>query len=367
MSDQSKVNKSSYPEYLQLEKLLSCQSLESVKHGRPAHDEMLFIIIHQLYELWFKQILHDVDSMMAAFSNPTVDDSRLGVCVSRLDRIIKIQKILLEQIDVLETMTPMDFLDFRDLLFPASGFQSVQFRLLENKMGLKRDSRLKYEGADYTARLSKNEIPTAVNAEKSPSLFELVEAWLERTPFVQQPQFNFWNEYHKAVDTMLKKDEAAVQNNPYLNEESRRAQLASSARTRESFELLREEKRFSELKDKHHWRLSFKATQAALFILLYREQPALQLPFRIITQLTDIDENFTTWRYRHAQMAMRMIGTKVGTGGSSGSEYLHAATQQHKVFQDFARLSTFLIPRRQLPELPKELKESLQFNYSSQT
>ena len=130
-----------YGEHLRLDLLLSCQRRQSEIHGRPAHDEMLFITVHQAYELWFKQILFELERVQATFSGPEVNDRSLGQVVQGLGRIVEIQKLLLQQLDVLETMTPLDFLDFRDLLFPASGFQSVQFRLLETCLGLRREDR----------------------------------------------------------------------------------------------------------------------------------------------------------------------------------------------------------------------------------
>ena len=130
-----------YGDYLQLDKLLSAQALESAKTGEAVHDEMLFVVVHQAYELWFKQIIWELDSILEIFDNNTVDEEKMGTAVSRLRRIVSIQSLLIEQVTVLETMTPLDFLDFRDYLFPASGFQSVQFRIIENKMGLRRDDR----------------------------------------------------------------------------------------------------------------------------------------------------------------------------------------------------------------------------------
>src|SRR5215470_4039776 len=128
-----------YAEYLKLDRLLSSQEPKSAAYGRPAHDEMLFIVVHQAYELWFKQILHELDSVLALFRADSVDERSIGTAVSRLDRIVEIQKLLVDQLRVLETMTPLDFLDFRDMLVPASGFESVQFRLIENKLGLARE------------------------------------------------------------------------------------------------------------------------------------------------------------------------------------------------------------------------------------
>ncbi len=111
-------------------------------------------------------------------------------------------------------------------------------------------------------------------------------------------------------------------------------------------------------------RLSHKATKAALFILLYRDFPALQLPHKILSLLIDIDEGFTNWRQRHALMAQRMIGTKIGTGGSSGHRYLRAAAEKHKIYSDLLDLSTYLLPRSALPCLPDVVTKKLRFAYS---
>ena len=130
-----------YHDYLQLDKILNSQFPESEKQNLSAHDEMLFIIIHQTYELWFKQLHHEVDAIAATMSKPALNDNspELQTVVHRLNRCITILRVLVHQIDIMETMTPMDFLDFRDMLRPASGFQSWQFKQLEAKLGLKFD------------------------------------------------------------------------------------------------------------------------------------------------------------------------------------------------------------------------------------
>ena len=103
-----------YADYLQLNKLLSSQEPKSNKYGDPSHDEMLFIVVHQVYELWFKQIIHELDSVNKMFMDEVIDERSIGVAVARIQRIIEIQKVLIEQLRVLETMTPLDFLEFRD-------------------------------------------------------------------------------------------------------------------------------------------------------------------------------------------------------------------------------------------------------------
>src|SRR3972149_266263 len=143
------LSRPAYGKYLKLATLLACQELESAKAGAPAHDELLFIVTHQTYELWFKQALHELDRVLAIMGVAFVNEQDVGRALHCLERIAAIQKVMLDQIDVLETMTPLDFLDFRNLLTPSSGFQSAQFRTLENKLGLRRTQRLAYNEASY--------------------------------------------------------------------------------------------------------------------------------------------------------------------------------------------------------------------------
>ena len=352
-----------YSDYLQLEKILSGQELMSAKRGTPAHDEMLFIIVHQVYELWFKQILHELDSVITIFKQESIMESDISFVVLRLQRIIEIQKILIDQIRVLETMTAMDFLEFRDDLFPSSGFQSAQFRLMENKLGLLGDHRVMYGGKDYTSVIKQEEKSIVKNSEKEKSLFELLESWLERTPFLSFKGFNFWEQYSRAVRSMLKREKSVIQNNPNYSKKEAEYHLNEHKNAVLSFEAMIDEERHNELIIKRKKRLSHKATQAALLILLYRDEPILHSPFNLISRLIDMDELFTSWRQRHALMVRRMIGAKIGTGGSSGHKYLHEAADRHKIFSDLADLSTFFIPRSALPKLPTEIRQNLGYQF----
>ncbi len=355
-----------YADYLQLERLLSCQQMQSALHGRPAHDEMLFIIVHQAYELWFKQILWELDAVLATFRGSLVPEEELGQAVLRLGRIVEIQRVLIQQVDVLETMTPLDFLDFRDDLIPASGFQSVQFRLLENKLGMRRRDRLQINDAPYTSRFTEEDAARVEASEKEPSLFDLIEGWLERTPFLHFGDFDFWREYRRAVDAMLAADRASIQRNPTLTEGEKATQLtgveATARRFADVFEQGTSEPVPVAAPGRH---LSRRALQAALLINLYRDEPILHLPFRLLALLADIERNFTTWRQRHAQMVMRMIGTRIGTGGSSGHEYLDRTAERHKVFADLSALSSFFIPRSALPKLPPDVRSRMGFRFNS--
>jgi tryptophan 2,3-dioxygenase len=355
-----------YGEYLQLEKLLGSQAPKSAQAGTPAHDEMLFIVVHQAYELWFKQILHELRSVMDLFRHDSVDERSVGVAVHRLERVVEIQKLLIDQLRVLETMTPLDFLEFRDLLVPASGFQSVQFRLLENRLGLRRGLRAPLERSPAPARVPEAMRAGLAASESEPSLFDLVERWLERTPFLELPGFAFWEQYGKAVARMLEADGATIAANPTLSAADRDAQLRELERTRESFAGVLDQAVHEKLRAAGERRLSHRATRAALFIHLYRDQPILHLPFRLLRTLVDVDELLSTWRYRHALMVHRMIGTKIGTGGSAGHHYLLATVERNKIFTDLFNLSTFLISRSALPTLPPDLERRLGFRFSQE-
>jgi tryptophan 2,3-dioxygenase len=143
-----------YGDYLQLDKILGAQGLQSEKHGDAAHEEMLFIIVHQVYELWFKQVLHEINAVIDTFNQETVKDQQLTLVVHRLQRVIQIQKLMNDQIAIMETMTPQQFLSFRDYLVPASGFQSIQFKRLEISLGLKRDFRIDFDKQSFYNRLT---------------------------------------------------------------------------------------------------------------------------------------------------------------------------------------------------------------------
>jgi len=328
-----------YHDYLQLDKILNAQFLESDKTGLSAHDEMLFIVIHQAYELWFKQLHHEVDSILHIMQKPALNDNspELQTVVHRANRIATILRVLVHQVDILETMTPMDFLDFRDMLRPASGFQSWQFKQLEAKLGLKFENRYGHEY--YLSQLRPEHISLIKKAESNKSLLELVDTWLERMPLAPpldtSQSTSFWNEYRNRYQNSLadaEKDHLAMFDAIFFAVD--REQSAS---------------------------LSPRACRAALFISLYRGYPLLQLPFQLLNGLLEIDEELSSWRYRHMNMVHRMIGTRIGTGGSSGKDYLKAAADKHYIFKEFARLNSFLIERRKLPTLSPELEKRLGF------
>ncbi len=237
-----------YAEYLKLDELLS---LQQPKSDGPEHDEMLFIVIHQVYELWFKQMLHELDRPGARF-----EAGDTAGALQTLKRVLTILKTLVAQIDVLETMTPLEFLSFRDRLASASGFESCQFRELEFALGMKKPAALERF------------------ADGSPERQRLAERL--RSPSVWDCFVGFLANQGMGTPTQASSD-------------------AAPGPTREN-----------------------KAVQGHL-IRIYRTDQTLS---QVCERLVDLDEGIQEWRYRHVKMVQRTIGTKRGTGGSSGAEYL---------------------------------------------
>ncbi|MGZ8557460.1 MAG: tryptophan 2,3-dioxygenase family protein, partial [Chitinophagaceae bacterium] len=320
-----------YHDYLQLDNILNAQFPESNKHQLPAHDEMLFIVIHQAYELWFKQLHHEADSILTILAKPSLNDNspQLQTVVHRLSRCVTILRVLVHQIDIMETMTPMDFLDFRDMLRPASGFQSWQFKELEAKLGLKFEQR---HGKEYyTSQLKDEHIGIIKKAEHDKSLLELLNSWLERMPFFDEKENwgNFTSNYSisegekSAIQSVGEEgweEASATDPHPFWSEYRYQYQnsLAEGEKNNLQFfdELFLSDSQQPATSNQQPasglpQSLSPAASRAALFIMLYRGYPMLQLPFQLLNSLLEIDEQLSSWRYRHMNMVHRMIGTRI--------------------------------------------------------
>jgi tryptophan 2,3-dioxygenase len=248
-----------YASYLKLDQLLDLQEPRS----HPAeHDEMLFIITHQAYELWFKLQLHELDKIKCDFL-----DNHLYGAIATFKRARTIMKVMVEQIDILETLTPMSFNSFRDRLDTASGFQSSQFREFEFVLGYKRKDMLKYQqpGTPAYGRL--------VRRLHEPSVIDFFYTFLEQ--------------HGVAVPEKLRQRDITLPSVP--NE-----------------------------------------TVEEGILHLYKTQPDLEILFEL---MTDFDEGFQEWRYRHIKLVERSIGSKRGTGGSLGVDFLKKSLF-HPVFHD---------------------------------
>jgi tryptophan 2,3-dioxygenase len=350
-----------YGTYLQIEKIIDSQAPVSFQQGNePAHDEMLFIIIHQAYELWFKQILFELDYCSSVFEKERINDNSedLNLVRHRLQRVIKIYHLLNQQVEILDTMTPLDFLEFRNLLTPSSGFQSKQFRLIEAKMGLQMNKR---HQEDYYKRtneggFTQNDFNHINDVEEKPSIQQLVNSWLERLPFFDAKYWDdfaqnstnnlhpFWNHYREVYKAGLTEREQHKVNdfNFVFFDDATKIESEDERNTLRS-------------------NFSAKGLQAALFIMLYRDFPMFQTSYQILDSLIEIDHLMATWRHKHLVMVRRMIGMRVGTGNTSGAGYLEGALNKHFVYKELSGLSTYLIERKKLPPLPQKLTKELGF------
>jgi tryptophan 2,3-dioxygenase len=336
-----------YTDYLELDKILNSQHPKSNNQT----DELLFIVIHQAYELWFKQIIHELDAVRGIFDTDNVQDNagEMSIAVHKLKRVVKILEVLNRQVDILETMTPMDFLEFRNLLLPSSGFQSLQFRIIEAKLGLKMDQRYKanYYKNTRPGGFNQQDFQTINQIESEATLKGLVIKWAERTPFFDE---SLWKEYQSLfpVENGTQKfwnDYKQIYQNSLSGVEQRQTRNWKRSSTRKGL-----------------GEFSVDAMRAVLFIMMYRNLPIFQLPFDLLSTLIDVDELLSQWRYKHMLMARRMIGMRVGTGGTSGAGYLEGALRQHYIFKELTEISTFLVERSKLPNLPNAVKEKMSFN-----
>jgi tryptophan 2,3-dioxygenase len=214
--------------------------------------------------------------------------------------------------------------------------------MVEAMLGLRLENR---HGRDYyLSQLRPEHVELIKSVEEQRSLIEEVNSWLERMPFLDD--MNLWGSY-KGTKGSFWDDYRECYRQSLVSGEQENIDRFNSVFFDEEFAKTR--------------RFSPKANRSALFIMLYRDYPLLQMPYRLLNHLLDIDELMAQWRYRHMNMVHRMIGTRIGTGGSSGKEYLKAALDKHYIYQELAELTSFLIERRNLPVLPGELVKHVGF------
>jgi tryptophan 2,3-dioxygenase len=242
----------------------------------------------------------------------------------------------------------------------------LQFRLLEVRLGLKRNQRLKYTRKEFVEHLPADHRLIVERYEQTPSMYELVNDWLVRMPFLKMDGFDFWETYKACVRKMMAEDRAEIEADERLSANEKTLRLEMVESSSQEFEISFDEAKYSEMRAKGLKTLDYLALQSAIMIHLYQEEPIFQLPHQLLNLLLDIDEQLCRWRHGHALMVHRMLGLKMGTGGSSGFHYLKATANQHKIFSDLFNLSMFLLPRSSIPPLPQDIAARLRFNYHNE-
>ena len=346
-----------YWDYLRLDKLLDLQGGLDGDESQLMPDELHFIIVHQSYELWFKLALRSLRLARDHLAEPVVPEERIPHVVHHLRRVTEILRLGVEQFRVMETLTPIDFLDFRDKLVPSSGFQSFQMRELEILLGLEESQREAYgktHPLDHIQRLAEDSPGGALawgricQARSELSLRKALHAWLYRTPIQGSSPDDAGDD-----QAVL----AFVEEYLGLAEERRKVQLARAIEVGSgSPEGLTE--RFDATSKSARTFLTGKSVNpttrriraAALFIESYRELPLLAWPRLLVDTVREVEEELVIWRHRHARMVERLIGRRVGTGGSSGVDYLDK-TSYYRVFPELWAVRTMLSPRDTLPRL----------------
>lgn len=350
-----------YWDYIRVEELLALQGGIPNDETKLDNDEVLFITVHQVFELWFKLVLRELRAARDLFVAPRVAEQELSGAVKSLQRAAAILRVANQHWEVMETLSTREFLAFRDKLFPASGFQSAQLRQIEIVFGLSMEERLPLglEGGVLKALESHDGTASPalkrVNDELAdrPSLKEAIEEWLYRTPI-------------DGSDPRATDDEARVRRflEDYLAAHGREvddqgAHAASIARTKEDGE--RVKKRYDAEKESVRAFFApdveqggFRAARiraAMLFIETYRELPLLAWPREVLDALVELEQFLVIFRQRHARMVERVIGRRTGTGGSAGVDYLDQTALKYRIFRDLWAIRTLQIRRAAAPKL----------------
>ena len=342
-----------YWDYLQLDKLLDQQGGLG---GEVSPDELHFIIVHQAYELWFKLVLSQLRLARDPLAAPHLPEERVPFVVHHLGRVNEILKLCVDQFRVMETLPPQDFLDFREKLTPSSGFQSFQMREMEMVLGLAEGQRAPYGNVHPLAHIRSfgEATPAALlararieAASQETTLRDALIRWLARTPIQGSSPGDAGDD--AAVDGFL----ASYLGNAEVHAQSGIDALVAAlgederARITERVQAGLDASRTFLLPED---RAARRARAALLFIESYRELPLLAWPRLLLDTVVELEEQLLLWRNRHARMVERTIGRRVGTGGSSGVDYLDKTTQQ-RIFPELWAVRTALLPRNQLPPL----------------
>lgn len=344
----------SYWRYLKLNQLLTLQD----GSGEPSPDELHFIVVHQTYELWFKLVLSQLRLARDHLASPKVPEEKIPFVVHHLGRVNEIMRLAVEQFRVMETLPPQDFLAFRDKLFPSSGFQSFQMRELEILLGMEDQKRIQYAGSDPLEHIRKfgEEDPSdywvwerILKARAETTLRAALVAWLARTPI-------------HGSEPGDADDDAVV--NGFLEDYYKRSEVYQQASVERLVAGLGPEMRVSataKIQASLQGLRAFlfpenpslrRAHAGLLFIESYRDLPLLAWPRLLLDTIVEAEEQLLLFRNRHARMVERTIGRRIGTGGSSGVDYLDQTTQ-YRLFPELWQVRSALLSRELLPDVQR--------------
>ena len=353
-----------YWDYIHVEELLSLQGGLDDDDAALSNDEVLFITVHQIDELWFKLILRELVAVRDLFAQEHVPEQSLSRGVRGLRRVALLFHQVAQHFALMESMTTRDYLAFRDKLSPASGFQSAQLREIEILMGL--ESKLRVPLGHEASYLDALKYPdgrespasrrVARRMEDRPSLREAVEAWLHRTPIQgsapkdegdPEAVAGFVRDY---LDAHAQETERAREFAEHvgLTDDDRARLDGRYAKEREGAAAFLEA---NDVDDAGERTRRSRIRASLLFIESYRELPLLAWPREVVDAIVELEQASLIFRQRHARMVERVIGRRTGTGGSAGVDYLDRTALTYRVFPDVWAIRTLQLRKDALPPL----------------
>ena len=344
-----------YWDYIRVGDLLALQDGLPKEQSRISDDETVFITVHQVFELWFKLVLRELVALRDLFNSARVPESALSGVSDRLDRVVRILRCAVQHFEVVESLNTRDYLDFRDKLFPASGFQSPQLREIEILLGLPDEERigLSDDGQwldalkDHRGDASPAFLVVQERMNDTPSVKAAMESWLYRTPIRGSEPDNadddatvsgFLDDYLAAHAKASRRLVATIGDASSVPQEALDRRYQDEVTQAEGFFRVADPRRR-------------RIRAAMLFIESYRELPLLAWPRAVLAGLIEVEQAMIIWRQRHARMVERVIGRRIGTGGSAGVEYLDQTATSYRVFRDLWAIRTFQVRADDLPPL----------------
>jgi tryptophan 2,3-dioxygenase len=354
-----------YWDYIKVEELLALQRGLESSDADLANDEVLFITVHQIDELWFKLVLRELVTVRNLFARVPVPEQALASAARGIRRMTQLIGHVAAHFEIMETMTTRDYLAFRDKLNPASGFQSAQLREIEVLLGLSDADRipLGHEHSYMNALKTHDGSPSsayrrvAARLQDKPTLLEAVKDWLYRTPILgstpgdpgdEEKVASFVDAYAAAHAKCANEALAIAKSSTLTPADVERIEKRYAAEIAGAHAFLRAE----EVDEAERTRVS-RQRAALVFIESYRELPLLAWPRVIIDELVAFEQAFVIFRQRHARMVERVIGRRTGTGGSSGVDYLDQTALRYRIFRDVWAVRTLLVRQSELPALER--------------
>ena len=353
-----------YWDYIRVEDLLSLQAGVEGDESRLENEEVLFITVHQVFELWFKLVLRDLVAARDLFKSERVAEQELSGAVASLRRIGTILRIATRHFEVVETLSTREYLAFRHKLGQASGFQSAQMRQIEILLGLEDSERVPFGSVgshldalrEPSGEMSPSYRRVAAQSEDRPTLKTALDEWLFRTPIdgSQPDDADAEQRLDSFVDDFLgahrSETEAARE---------RALDLAGSQADKDRIDALYSKeiqwlRDFLRPSEAEGGRRCMRIRAAMLFIETYRELPLLAWPREVLASLIEVEQALLVFRQRHARMVERVIGRRAGTGGTAGVEYLDETALRYRIFRDLWVIRAILVRRDAAPRLASE-------------